>query len=559
MVDVDKEITGVHGWDSNCSMEPKAVDSDKNWLLLDGSSGGATFGEGTSTTGFRIYKRTKRRKMSDSDEMTNNGFHDKIKSADGNAFDQYVHRLSFDEFPNGVGEHSLRKCSNTVLHQKPQSLNNGHEAQSLNGHEGCIENALVTYQESGCASVIKEFFNNAERNDNQTHNTAQASSHVLSSGLLKQLEASTNSELWGRALSDILNSDTFSELCCLLFKKFGGVSVNRVVNVDAIRSKLKNGAYETSPMLYFRDIQQVWTKLQQIGNEMVTLAKSLSDQSRIHYKQYVRKPRTAETCGCQACGEKTDIENCLVCDSCEDICHLSCTKLVGTHIPPKSWYCASCVSNEIGSPHDNCIVCEKLKSAASTPLVNGAPTNNHSQDIPGGLDDHLHNDVTDESQSSKICFICKVEVMMDDNFRICGHSLCAHKFYHYVCLTSRDLGVYGLYWYCPSCLCRRCLVDKDDDQIVLCEGCDQAYHIYCASPQLDSIPEGDWFCGKCDMNLKKIRTVKKGYENMQKKVTIEDELEKDEHEALMDEVEGLDMIVSSAKTLGHEGTRCNIR
>ncbi|KAI3784606.1 hypothetical protein L1987_43708 [Smallanthus sonchifolius] len=527
MID-DKEITGGHGWESNCSLVLKieAVDSDKY----------------TSAEGLRIYSRSKRRKMSNSDEMMKSGFNDKNKAADGSAFDRYVHRLSFGAFSNGPGECSLRNCSNVVLQQTHQSVN---------GHEGCIQNALVVYPESGPTPVVKESVDNVEKSDNRTHDSAKKLALVLSSDLLKQSEGSTNSELCGRALSDTLNSEKFSELCGLLLKNFGVVNDNRVLDVDALSLKLKNGAYETSPMLYLNDIQQACTKLQEVGNEMVTLAKSLSDISRAHYKQCVRKPRTAEACGCQGCGKKTDVKNCLVCDSCEDIYHLSCTELVATPIPPKSWYCASCVSHGIVSPHDGCIVCEKLKSAASIPLVTGVPTNNQSQDVPDGLDELLHNDVTDESQSSIICFICKSEVKMGDNFRKCGHSLCAHEYYHYKCLTNKQLGVYGPYWYCPSCLCRRCLVDKDDDQIVLCDGCDQAYHIYCASPQLDSIPEGNWFCGKCDRGLKRIRTMRRVYENMQKKVKIEDESEKDEHEAPVAELEGIDMLVTAAKTLTH--------
>lgn len=283
-------------------------------------------------------------------------------------------------------------------------------------------------------------------------------------------------------------------------------------------------------------------------------------------QQYVRKQK-AEARGCQGCGQKADIKNCLVCDSCEDIYHLSCTELVGTPIPPRNWYCDSCVSNGIGSPHDGCTVCEKLKSAASIPLVNSVPTNYQSHDVPDGLDEHQHNNVTNGSQNSYICFVCKSDVKIDDNFRSCGHCLCAHKYYHYKCLTNKELGLYGPYWYCPSCLCRRCLEDKDDDQIVLCDGCDQAYHIYCASPQLESIPEGKWFCGKCDRAVKKIRTMRMMYENMQKKVKIEDESEKDEHEAEaqaeaeapVDELEGLDMLVTAAKTLSHEDTCCSLR
>ncbi|KAI7740711.1 hypothetical protein M8C21_023522, partial [Ambrosia artemisiifolia] len=506
----------------NCTtVQPKAeaVDGYNNGRLL--------LIDADSDEGLRIYKR-KRRKMSNSDN--------KIKAVDDSAFDKYVKRLSSGAFTNGPGECSLMKCSNIVLQQKPQSLN---------GHERCIQDALLTYPESDPTPVIKKSLDNVERGDNQTHNSAQEPSHVLSSGLFKQSEGPTNSELCGRALSDTLNSEKFSELRGLLLKNFGVVDVNRVSNVDAINSKLKNGAYETSPMLYLKDIQQVWTKLQQIGNEMVTLAKSLSDKSRATFEQSVRKP---EVCGCKGCGGKADVKNCLVCDSCEDIYHLSCTELVGTSIPLKSWYCTNCASNGIGSPHDSCVVCEKLQSAASIPLENHIPTSNQPQDVVNGLDEHLHNGETDESRNQYMCFICKSEVKIDEKFRTCGHSLCAHKFYHDKCLTNKQLGVYGPCWYCPSCLCRRCLMDKDDDQIVLCDACDQAYHIYCTSPQLSCIPEGSWFCGKCDRELKRIKTARMLYESMQKKVKTEDELEKNGHEAPVAELEGLAMLVTAAKT-----------
>ncbi|KAJ0753443.1 putative [histone H3]-lysine(4) N-trimethyltransferase chromatin regulator PHD family [Helianthus annuus] len=514
MVD-DEEIRG--GWALTCTLEPKIEALDE---------------------GLTIYKRRKRRKMNHSD-----GYDDKIEAVNGSAFDQYVQRLSLGAFSNGPGECSLKKCSNIVLQQKPPSLN---------AHEACIQNALVTTSESDPTPVINEYYDNVERSNNQTDNTAQEPSHFPSSGSLKQPEGSTNSELCAHALSDTLNSEKFSDLRSLFLKNFGVVNVNRVTNVDAIKSKLKNGAYETSPMLYLKDILQVWAKLQQVGNEMVTLANSLSDKSRAHYEQFVGK------LGCKGCGEKADVKSCLVCDSCEDMYHLSCTELVSTSIPLKSWYCANCVSNGIGSPHDSCVVCEKLKSAASLPLVKCAPTNNQSQDVVDWLDEHLDNGVTDESQiqsqsqNQYVCFICKSEVKIDEKFRTCGHSLCSHKFYHDKCLTTKQLGVYGPYWYCPSCLCRHCLEDKDDDRIVLCDGCDQAYHIYCTSPQLTCIPEGNWFCEKCDRELQRIKTVRRMYESMQKKVKVEDESQKDEREATVTELEGLDMLVTAAKTLSNE-------
>ena len=36
-----------------------------------------------------------------------------------------------------------------------------------------------------------------------------------------------------------------------------------------------------------------------------------------------------------------------------------------------------------------------------------------------------------------------------------------------------------------------------DDQLLLCDGCDGAYHTFCLNPPLDEIPETDWFCETC--------------------------------------------------------------
>ena len=80
MVD-ESEARNGHGYDLNCSMGPttEGTDNDEGGLLLDGSSGGVSFGEGTSAEKSKIiYKRRKRRKMSSSDEKTMTEFSDKV-------------------------------------------------------------------------------------------------------------------------------------------------------------------------------------------------------------------------------------------------------------------------------------------------------------------------------------------------------------------------------------------------------------------------------------------------------------------------------------------------
>ncbi|XP_044943374.1 lysine-specific demethylase 5D isoform X2 [Mustela putorius furo] len=50
-----------------------------------------------------------------------------------------------------------------------------------------------------------------------------------------------------------------------------------------------------------------------------------------------------------------------------------------------------------------------------------------------------------------------------------------------------------------SYLCRLCSRGDEDDKLLLCEGCDDSYHIFCLMPPLPEIPRGVWRCPKCIM------------------------------------------------------------
>uniref|UniRef100_A0A0R3T3U6 Bromodomain adjacent to zinc finger domain protein 1A n=1 Tax=Rodentolepis nana TaxID=102285 RepID=A0A0R3T3U6_RODNA len=45
--------------------------------------------------------------------------------------------------------------------------------------------------------------------------------------------------------------------------------------------------------------------------------------------------------------------------------------------------------------------------------------------------------------------------------------------------------------------CRICRKKGDDDSLLLCDGCNAGFHLYCLRPSLHTIPEGDWFCVSC--------------------------------------------------------------
>lgn len=44
--------------------------------------------------------------------------------------------------------------------------------------------------------------------------------------------------------------------------------------------------------------------------------------------------------------------------------------------------------------------------------------------------------------------------------------------------------------------CLACRRDDDHANLILCDCCNDEYHIYCLDPPLRTVPTGDWFCGE---------------------------------------------------------------
>ena len=49
--------------------------------------------------------------------------------------------------------------------------------------------------------------------------------------------------------------------------------------------------------------------------------------------------------------------------------------------------------------------------------------------------------------------------------------------------------------------CRVCHRDDNHAHLLLCEACNDEYHTYCLNPPLESVPEGDFFCGACGRDI----------------------------------------------------------
>ncbi|MBA0623905.1 hypothetical protein Godav_009340 [Gossypium davidsonii] len=289
--------------------------------------------------------------------------------------------------------------------------------------------------------------------------------------------------------------------------------------------------------------------------------------------EILAKREQIEACGvfkvftCRFCGEKADGKDCLVCDSCEEMYHVACIEPALKVIPPKSWYCASCTSNGMGSPHENCVICDRL-NAPRTLNSNVADENyNEHFETSTELEENSNCSVgnwlqlSPGSKTRLVCKICGGNFVKGEKLRSCEHPYCPNKYYHVRCLTMKQLKTYCSRWYCPSCLCRACLADKDDDKIVLCDGCDAAYHIYCMKPPQTSIPSGKWFCRKCDAGIQRIQRAKRAYESKLKMKGVGGKMaygnlelspnqrEKEESDRSRG---GMDMLLSAASTLHFE-------
>jgi hypothetical protein len=131
-----------------------------------------------------------------------------------------------------------------------------------------------------------------------------------------------------------------------------------------------------------------------------------------------------------------------------------------------------------------------------------------------------------------ICEECGQGDEVGCDFVLCDH--CGSAF-HLDCVPLSYEEAVKAAWYCRSCIgkyknveaddddddepdplepvppeeridafCTKCGSGGDDEVLMLCDGCDIAYHTYCLKPPLRTVPEGDWFCPACSMrrNLK---------------------------------------------------------
>ncbi|KAG2580940.1 PHD finger protein EHD3-like isoform X2 [Panicum virgatum] len=415
--------------------------------------------------------------------------------------------------------------------------------QGSGGIRSCIRDAL---RHNSCQPLELEHGNLGESRGGGRENPSAEVRHEENNGALVKAEDATanngslvklengtaaslepNKAMCHNALFDILVSEKFALLCDLLAATFHVKKPDDVIGLQKIDAKMRNGDYAQNPALLDHDIKQIWKKFEQVGQEMVGLASSLSVISQASYQKQasgiseidVTEHKIEET-SLVGVAHKVPRELTPPCDSG----HSTIPKRIGTSGPDgickdcgrkadseAKWYCPACneldaaiKNNNNGKSHEDCNVCEWLDFKAPE---------EHPQDASGtelavktqessvtSMDGDSEPDLS-TTALSKLCKHCGTCEDEDKKFLVCGHPYCAYKFYHVLCLKQSQIASEKQKnrscWYCPSCLCRGCFKAKDDEWTVLCDGCDDAYHIYCMNPPRNTIPKGSWYCTSC--------------------------------------------------------------
>ncbi|KAL3641725.1 hypothetical protein CASFOL_012540 [Castilleja foliolosa] len=509
--------------------------------------------------GLLTYKRRRTNNVAESEKTTQ----DSVSQVSEKSMKHEHNQAQCCQIRSDAPTDSFNNCSlkhqrNIILEQIFQSLD------SEGSLKKCIQNALVSHPGS---EGVKESVHCSEERSKCTSQTGTLHDlpnvGMTMNGCVNDSKDYTVTEHCERTFSDIIMSEKFAQLCNLLVENFQGVNADKIFDFKHINSRMKENIYGSSPLRFQLDLQEIWTKLHKVGSDITALAKGLSEKTTALHEQFLTQESDLHTKAeqtethpldeahtCRCCRQKADGKNGLVCDSCEGMYHISCIEPPVKEIPTRSWYCSDCAAKEIESSHENCVACERLSTSYREDSIDHDKMTDELDKSSNGF---FSEEETNKEHTYTHCKVCRTEVRCDkDDYRICGHSYCPHKFYHVNCLTSKQLTSHGPCWYCPSCLCRGCLTDRDDGNIVLCDGCDHGYHFYCMHPPRSDIPEGNWFCENCESGIERIREARRMYEvtkSVSRKRGLNGKLKGKE---ALNKSGGVDMLLNAAKTLNFQ-------
>ena len=115
---------------------------------------------------------------------------------------------------------------------------------------------IVILQESDHCNEDRRKYSQTGWMSDGSQKVANGHAGIISGGCLNESDHCTISEKCQHAFRNVLISDKFTSLCKLLFENFQGIKAD-LFDLSTINTRMKEGAYERTPVLFSSDIQQV--------------------------------------------------------------------------------------------------------------------------------------------------------------------------------------------------------------------------------------------------------------------------------------------------------------
>jgi len=217
-------------------------------------------------------------------------------------------------------------------------------------------------------------------------------------------------------------------------------------------------------LIYSEDELQVEEKRQVVREESKTAHKESESEDE--------EQEDGNREGCRICRSTDDPDTMLLCDGCDQEYHMQCLQPPLRSIPKGKWFCPNCRGKAGG------------KAAASSSKKDKSSSKAGSSKSKGSRDRSSSSKKAKPAAPALVYTLVEPEMPAD----------------------------YGI--------CKKCHINEGDP--LLCDRCDDAYHLQCASPPLDTVPEGDWFCGPC---LEEMKEEEEAKARKKKEKAAEDEEE----------------------------------
>ena len=251
----------------------------------------------------------------------------------------------------------------------------------------------------------------------------------------------------------------------------------------------------------------------------------------------------AETTACEVCGEGDDAPRLILCDGCDAGYHTYCLRPKLSRVPRGEWRCEDCARVKANSA----TAARTRTGVATTTTSGGGPeeppaADNEEAGAEAGKDDTVGGEEEAADGDDK-----KAPARRANPRR----SAAARRSY------DLNAGYEGA-WMCASCsfsnrgtrrrcemcaaprqteeteprrrprhaaatraddfthaaggggdgedddgaaydeiLCAACSLGDDPSNLLLCDGCEVGYHVYCLRPKLPCVPRGEWWCPSC--------------------------------------------------------------